>query len=112
MCFSENKIAGPLWTSQLFEKEFVKSMLEKTSHLQVDKKCGKILEKCVQESEMPGLFFTLDEIASKGKSAPISLNKAIERLKENGFIASPTSLNNTGFRTNAKINQILEIFYN
>ncbi len=112
LCTSKNRIAGPLWIGSLFEKKFVKSMLENVAQLTVDKKCEKILEKCLLEAEMPATYFTLDEIASKMQSAPISMNNAISKLQKNGFDSSPTSLNNTGFRTNAKINQILEVFSN
>jgi len=112
LCKSKNRIAGPLWIGALFEKKFVKSMLENSTQLTVEKKCGKILEKCLLEAEMPATYFTLDEIASKMQSAPISMNNAISKLQKNGFDSSPTSLNNTGFRTNAKINQILKVFSN
>jgi len=112
LCTSKNKIAGPLWIGPLFEKKFVKSMLENATQLTVEKKCEKILEKCLLEAEMPATYFTLDEIASKMQSAPISMNNAISKLQKNGFNSSPTSLNNTGFRTNAKINQILKVFSN
>jgi len=87
-------------------------MLENSTQLTVEKKCEKILEKCLLEAEMPATYFTLDEIASKMQSAPISMNNAISKLQKNGFDSSPTSLNNTGFRTNAKINQILKVFSN
>jgi len=112
LCTSKNRIAGPLWIGSLFEKKFVKSMLENAAQLTVEKKCEKILEKCLLEAEMPPTYFTLDEIASKMQSAPISMNNTISKLQKNGFDSSPTSLNNTGFRTNAKINQILEVFSN
>jgi len=112
LCKSKNRIAGPLWIGALFEKKFVKSMLENSTQLTVEKKCEKILEKCLLEAEMPATYFTLDEIASKMQSAPISMNNAISKLQKNGFDSSPTSLNNTGFRTNAKINQILKVFSN
>ena len=59
---------------------------------------------------MPGMYFTIDEIASMMKISPPKLEKAIEKLQKDGFLASPTSLNSTGFRTNAQINEIIEIF--
>ena len=40
----------------------------------------------------------------------IRLEKAIEKLQENGFNASPTSLEPTGFRTNARIDEIKSVF--
>ena len=59
---------------------------------------------------MPAIYFTLDEIAKKIKLSPPKLEKIIKNLKENGFTSSVTSFTPTGFRTNANINQIIEIF--
>ena len=85
-------------------------MILEIPNLQVDKICGKILVKCLAESEMPGTYFTLDEIASKMKSSPPKLENAILNLQKNNFLASITSFNPTGFRTNANINEITKTF--
>ena len=110
ICSSKYDIAGPLWLGKLFDKKFVEIMLNECKDHTVDKKCEKIFEKCILESEMPGTYFTLDEIASKMKAAPLGLKLALSKLEEKGFLASPTSLNPTGFRTNCKIDKIMEIF--
>ena len=86
-------------------------MILEVPNLQVDKICGKILGKCLAESEMPGTYFTLDEIASKMKSSPPKLENAILHLQKNNFLASITSFCPTGFKTNANINEIIEIFH-
>jgi len=72
--------------------------------------CEKIVSKCIRESEKPGTYFTLDEIASNMKVSPLKLDKAISKLQSNGYVASPTSLNPTGFRTDARIDEILKVF--
>ncbi len=110
LCDAELMYAGPLWIGNLFEKKFVEEMIKEEPNFAVDKNCSKILQKCLLESEMPGTYYTLDEIASKMKSSPLKLEKAIEKLQENGFRASPTSLEPTGFRTNASIDEIKRIF--
>lgn len=110
LCKSKNDIAGPLWIDNIFEKEFVQKMNLETLELNVDKKCKKILQKCELESEMPGTYFTLDEIASKTRSSPPKLEKIITKLQQNNFVASVTSFSPTGFRTNAKINEIIKCF--
>ncbi len=112
VCNSKLEIAGPLWLGKLFDKKFVESMQEESKNHSVDKKCESILEKCILESEMPGTYFTLDEIASKMKVAPLGLKEALNKLHHEGFLSSPTSLSTTGFRTNCKINKIIEIFSN
>ena len=76
----------------------------------VEKSCEKIISKCILESEKPGTYFTLDEIASKMKVSPLKLDKAISKLESNGFVASLTSLSPTGIRTDARIDEILKVF--
>jgi len=112
LCDSKNEIAGPLWIGKLFEKEFVNSMLEEIPTHMVDKRCEKTLEKCILESDIPGTYFTLDEIASKAKVAPMGLDKIIKKLEKEGYQASPTSLNPTGFRTNCTIDNVCKLFSN
>jgi tRNA (guanine26-N2/guanine27-N2)-dimethyltransferase len=110
LCFSKISVAGPLWIGNIFEKKFVESMIVKREELSVDKSCEKTLIKCHQESEMPGTYYTLDEIAAKMKTSPPKLEKILKNLQEIGFVASPTSFSPTGFRTNANINEIMSVF--
>jgi len=110
LCRLKISIAGPLWIDNIFDKEFVQNMLLEIPNLEVDKVCEKTLHKCLAESEMSVTYFTLDEIASKMKSSPPKLENAISYLQKNNFVASVTSFSPTGFRTNAKINEIIKIF--
>lgn len=109
LCAHKVELAGPLWIGSLFEKNFVAQMLENIPDYS-DKKCEKSLRKALRESEMPACYYTLDEIAQMLKSAPIPLEQIILRLQQNGFSASPTSFNPTGFRTDCKIDKIKELF--
>ena len=109
-CEHETEIAGPLWIGKLFDKEFVRKMKNEKTNLIVHKKCEQILDRSELEAELPVTYYTLDEIASKMKSAPLKLNDAIDRLTSNGFNASMTSLNPGGFRTDCEIDKIIQIF--
>ena len=84
----------------------------KLQNLQQIKKCVGILEKSVLEAEMSATYYTLDKIASKIKGAPIKMKDAIKVLQDTGYLASPTSLNPTGFRTNCGIDEIVKLFKN
>jgi tRNA (guanine26-N2/guanine27-N2)-dimethyltransferase len=110
ICDCKLDVAGPLWVGQLFEKEFVMKMNNMVPKLVVDKRCEKILEKCILESEMPPTYYTLDEIASKMRRAPRKMKDAVKIIQDEGFLASPTSLNPTGFRTNCKIDEMIKSF--
>ena len=110
LCKSKISVAGPLWIDKIFDKQFVEDMILKVPELSVDKICEKTLQKCLLESQMPGTYFTLDEIASRMRSSPPKLEDAIKNLQKNGYVASPTSFCPTGFKTNANINQIISVF--
>ena len=99
LCRSKNKIAGKLWIGKIFDRKFIENMLQLISELHVDKNCEKALKKCLSESNMPPVYFTLDEIASKMKSSSPKLEDAINKLQNHGFLASSTSFSPTGFRT-------------
>lgn len=109
-CKQPWKVAGPMWIGQLFEKEFVQNVSKQLEDHAVDKRCESIIKKSIYESDKPALYYTLDEIAAMKKCSPPKLHNFLERLKNNGYSASPTSLNPTGFRTDAKINVIRELF--
>ena len=112
LCQSTNKIGGPLWIGKIFERNFIHEMILENSKLDFEKSCEKSLKKCLEESKVPGIYFTLDEIASKMKSSPPKLVDAISSLQKNGFKASPTSFSPTGIRTDANIKEIIQIFSN
>ncbi len=112
LCNSKNSFGGPLWIDKIFDREFIENMLQGISELNVDKSCEKSLRKCLLESEMPGIYFTLDEIASRMKSSPPKLENAIKNLQNKGYMSSPTSFNPTGFRTNANVKEIITVFSN
>ena len=110
ICRQDVSTAGSLWTGQIFEREFVQAMSLEVAGLNVNKACRRIIDRCVMESEMPGTYFTLDEVASSRGISPPSLEDAIRYLQRRGFLASPTSLDPTGFRTDARIDEVGEIF--
>ena len=112
LCKGKIECAGPLWIDKIFDKDFVKTMKDEVKNLTVSKKCDIILEKCYDESDLQPTYYTLDEIASRMKCAPLKLDSAIQKLQDSGFTASRTSLNPTGFRTNCQIDDILKIFRN
>lgn len=109
LCGAKSNLAGPLWIGSIFEEKFVQNM--NIDNLTVGKNCEKILAKALLEADMPGTYYTLDEIAAKTKSSPPKLDDIIYNLQSSGFLASPTSFSPTGFRTNAPTSDIEELFY-
>ena len=110
ICNSKLDVAGPLWIGKIFQKEFVRKMIQNSDSVTLDTYSIRNIKKCFLEAEGPPTYFTLDEIASRMKKSPLKLEAVISLLQENGYFASPTSLDPTGFRTDAKIKEIFRIF--
>jgi tRNA (guanine26-N2/guanine27-N2)-dimethyltransferase len=105
LCNSDLAIGGQLWTGPLHDKEFVKKMLE----LGPNRQCTKLLEAAEGEiSEIP-YYFRADEISAKLKTNPHSVHSVIEKLRAAGFAGSKASLNTGAFKTDARIDAILDV---
>lgn len=105
LCGSAMQIGGQLWTGVLHDKEFVKKMLEQNP----DRLCKKVLDVAPEEAIGIPYYFRADEISAKLKTNPHSVQKIIEKLQSAGFVASKTALNTSAFKTDARIDQILNV---
>jgi tRNA (guanine26-N2/guanine27-N2)-dimethyltransferase len=105
LCNTSLAVAGQLWTGSMYDKEFVKKMLEQDP----DRQCKKVLEAAIEEASEIPYYFRADEISSKLKSNTYSVQKIIEKLHAAGFVASKTALNTSAFKTDARINSILDV---
>ena len=104
-CGSEARRAGPLWRGPLFDGEFVDRMAQKALHAGHARDGALLahLERAREESAVQGtgLFYTLDEMASRTGVSPPRMAHVLQSLREAGYSASRTSLAPTGFRTDA-----------
>jgi tRNA (guanine26-N2/guanine27-N2)-dimethyltransferase len=110
MCRNSFRLGGQLWISKLFDKNFIKRMANynlKTSNNGNYDHMNKLLSICLDESDDIPYYFLVDEIASKLKTSPLPVQKVIEKLSAVGYRASKVSLNARAFKTNARINEIL-----
>jgi tRNA (guanine26-N2/guanine27-N2)-dimethyltransferase len=105
LCNSNLAIGGQLWTGPLHDREFVKKMLEQSA----DKQCKKVLEAAAEEASEIPYYFRADEISAKLKTNPQSVKGIIEKLRAAGFVGSPASLNTAAFKTDARIDSILDV---
>jgi tRNA (guanine26-N2/guanine27-N2)-dimethyltransferase len=67
----------------------------------------RLLSKCTKEYDDIPFYFTSDEISSKLKMGPPSLETIVNNLSKAGFRTSLTGLNPTGFKTVAKVNEVM-----
>lgn len=107
-CGTKLSLAGPLWIGSLFDAEFAKSMESECGSHSIDASCSKLTHRASDESDMPACYYTLDEIASRAHTSPPRLERALELLERAGHRASPTSLDPTGFRTDAAMPDIAD----
>lgn len=113
VCGSSYRFAGHLWTNRLFDKDFIRKMsreLDKNYELDSSKQSlRRSLITCLEELDDIPFYFLSDEIASKLRTNPNPLSEIIERLRSIGHRASRTSLDPCGFKTDARIDQIMAL---
>lgn len=105
LCGSAMRTGGQLWTGPFHDREFVKKMLG----YEADRQCKKVLDAAAEEASGIPYYFRADEISAKLRTNPHSVQKIIEKLQSAGFVASKASLNTGAFKTDARIDQILDI---
>jgi len=106
LCGSKYRVAGPLWIGELFSAEYVKKALE----LSVEdymRRARKLLSIAVEEVGKPATYFDLDNWARKARRSSPSPSRVVELLRDMGFLASRTSLNPKGIRTNATPRELI-----
>ena len=110
ICKKPMRFAGPLWIDRIFDADFVDEMLSSVDNCNVDKKCSKLLSLAKGESNMPPTYFSIDKISERAKATPPTISALIDKLQSSGFSAARTSLRLTGFKTDAKYNEVLDLF--
>lgn len=106
---NELQVAGPLWIGRLWDPDF---LMDLRPRAYMSSKTSKTLDLIKGESEIDSPFYSSDEIASKlGVHTP-PISKIVNAVAEAGYEATPTHFDPKGFRTNAPIDAIEEVFRN
>jgi tRNA (guanine26-N2/guanine27-N2)-dimethyltransferase len=109
---SKNIDIGPLWMGKLQDKKVIKEMrtilFEKKLNTKND--VWKLLDVLEEEADAPSFFYTTDDLASSLKESPPRMKTVFETLKKKGYIVYRTHFSQTGFKTNAPVEDIEEIF--
>lgn len=134
LCGNSFSLGGKLWISRLFDKNFIKKMSSYYDNDDLKSTSGnssntsnnkenidynnnsnkndiikKILAICLNEIDDVPHYFRADEISSKLKTSPQPLQNIVEKLSTAGYRVSKTSLNTSAFKTDARIDQILNL---
>ncbi len=106
-CDSQTTIAGPLWTGKLADSRFTEKMLE--NFPEKWEASRKIVELVDSEAEILTPFYDLHELCSyHGLQVP-KRDKVIQALERKGYPVSRTHFGPRGIRTDASLEDILNI---
>jgi tRNA (guanine26-N2/guanine27-N2)-dimethyltransferase len=111
-CNSKTKIGGPIWLGPLWDDLTVESMIQHTPTLHSSRlsEIQKNLACIKEEAGSSPFYYTTGVVAKIGRAKPVSLNRVLEVLEQEGFRATRTHFNPTGFHTNAPANEIVHLF--
>ena len=117
-CHKRVTIGGPLWTSQIFDKELICKITDsiaENGHRPEDSNTSNqssILDFfaiTLCELDAIPFYYVNDEIGKMTKKNVMSVTKIIEKLKINGYQSSKTVFAPNGFKTNASITEIKKL---
>lgn len=102
-CGSKMDFAGPLWLGNIFDPEFIESMIKEnqTVAFRNNARISKLLLLTKQEATAPITYFLLDKLSGKlGLPSP-SVQAFSNALRGRNYEAVQTHFNSRGIRTNA-----------
>jgi tRNA (guanine26-N2/guanine27-N2)-dimethyltransferase len=110
-CQEKLQVGGPLWLGKVQCADFIKNMISLTEEksLNKEKQILKLLNRCLEESNMPPTFYDLHVVCKKLKISAPPLLDVLNLLKEDGFLVSRTHYQPTAIKTNAPLEKIEDI---
>jgi tRNA (guanine26-N2/guanine27-N2)-dimethyltransferase len=117
-CNNKVTIGGPLWISNIFNKEIItpiiysniESVYQSNESLKSDFNTLKdFFTIALNELDNIPYHYLNDELGKVLKKNVISVTKILELLKKNGYLSSKTIFAKNGFKTNASIMELKKI---
>ena len=130
-CGEKMIVAGPLWIGKLQNRDFIASMISKLhldgngsnedgsreddleDHsrftLNTEKKVLKLLNSCLEEVDSPITFYDIHVICKNLKISAPKLVDVMDKIKEEGFIATKTHFSPIGIKSDIDIEKLNEI---
>ena len=106
------KDIGPLWMGDLHNKKIIEQIRTNLFEKELGSKneLCRLFDVMEEETKGPAFFYTTDSLASFFKKSPPKLDFLIDKLRNDGFIATKTQFSTSGFKTDAEIKEIKKIF--
>ena len=107
-----NSLVGPLWLGNIQKKSAIQEIrtLASTKMLHTKPQLWKLLDLLEEEADAPPFFYTTNDLSSFLNQSPPTMEHIFERLRNKGFIVTRTHCTPTGFKTNASLDVITEVF--
>ncbi|MBA3976864.1 MAG: tRNA (guanine(10)-N(2))-dimethyltransferase [Nitrosopumilus sp.] len=117
-CHKRVTIGGPLWTSQIFDKDLIIKIVHSIAE---DGNCPTepkesnpnplldFFSVALNELDAIPYYYVNDEVGKVLKKNVMNVKKIIELLKTNGYQSSKTIFAPNGFKTNASITEIKKL---
>jgi tRNA (guanine26-N2/guanine27-N2)-dimethyltransferase len=105
-------LVGPLWLGKLQKKTVIQEIrtLMSTKVLNTKQMLWKLLFLLEEEADAPPFFYTINDLSSLLKVSPPPMEYIFERLRNKGYVVTRTHCTPTGFKTNAPLGVITEVF--
>jgi len=105
-------LVGPLWLGKLQKKAVLQEIrtILSTKELNTKNMLWKLLYLLEEEADAPPFFYTTNDLSSLLKQSPPTMEHIFERLRNKGFVVTKTHCSPTGFKTNAPLDVITEVF--
>ncbi len=113
--FSDKKgqyeiVSGPMYLGELHSEGFLKKMQKENKRREYAQKAKieKMISLMLGENGLPQFYYDLHRLADRYNFSPPGMEKAIEKLKEQGFRACRTHFRPTAIKTDAKVKDVLK----
>jgi tRNA (guanine26-N2/guanine27-N2)-dimethyltransferase len=105
-------LVGPLWLGNIQKKTAIQEIrtLASTKMLNTKHLLWKFLDLLEEEADAPPFFYTINDLSSLLKVSPPTMEHIIGQLKSKGFLVTRTHCTPTGFKTNAPLDIVTEVF--
>ncbi|HDO19442.1 MAG TPA: tRNA (guanine(10)-N(2))-dimethyltransferase, partial [Thermoplasmatales archaeon] len=102
--------AGPIWTGRLHDKVAVLELKKilRQKELGTSRDIEKLLDRALEEADMPMLFYTVDVLAKHFKVSPPKMNRIMKKLEIEGYRVTRTHFSDSAFKTDAPREIILK----
>lgn len=106
-CGATLRSAGPVWIHRLCDPDLVKEAQGLPSPSEKSE-IKALFNMALQEADMPPYYYLLDKEAKRIRAAPPKLQRVLDLLVSQGYLASRTSFDPKGFKTDARANVVHE----